>query len=170
MTPAPSGVLRPDGIMCFTRRLLLSREDAWRLLTEPEQTERWIGPWEGDPATGVVALTMTSEEPGPPSQINIRECVAPARLVLDTGEPMRWELAVTIDADPEHPDDAARCVLALEQEIPDAEMASMVGPGWDFYLDRLVAVATGVDPGAITFEPDYLPGMADAYRALYAQT
>ena len=46
----------------------------------------------------------------------------------------------------------------------------MIGPGWEFYLDRRVAARTGADVAAIAFEPDYVPGRCDHFRALYPAT
>ena len=39
-----------------------------------------------------------------------------------------------------------------------------MGPGWEYYLDRLVAAETGGDLAAIDFERDYYPAMAEYYR------
>lgn len=169
MTTPPIATLLAGGVLRFERAVALSREDAWTVLTDPERTAQWIGPWDGDPASGEISLTMTAEEPGPPSRVTIRECAAPRRLVVETGAPMEWEPIVTVEPDPEHPEDGERCVVALEQEVPEPEMASMVGPGWDFYLDRYVAVSRGEDAQAIAFEPAYVPGRCDDYRALYAE-
>jgi len=43
-------------------------------------------------------------------------------------------------------------------------LAESVGPGWDYYLDRLVAAETGGDLTAIDFD-DYYPAFAAHYRA-----
>ena len=40
-----------------------------------------------------------------------------------------------------------------------------VGPGWEYYLDRLVAAETGGDPATVDFDRDYYPAMAEHYRA-----
>jgi hypothetical protein len=40
-----------------------------------------------------------------------------------------------------------------------------MGPGWEYYLDRLVAAETGGDPAAVDFERDYYPAMEEHYRA-----
>ena len=45
-------------------------------------------------------------------------------------------------------------------------MAAGVGPGWEYYLDRLVAAETGGDVAAIDFD-DYHPAQSDYYRALF---
>jgi hypothetical protein len=54
--------------------------------------------------------------------------------------------------------------LTLSQPGVTAEQAGGVGPGWEYYLDRLVDAQNGVDPAGRDFERDYYPAMADYYR------
>jgi len=54
--------------------------------------------------------------------------------------------------------------LRFAQEVCDPTVAESVGPGWDYYLDRMVAAETGADLGAIDFD-DYCPQFAAYYRA-----
>ena len=143
----------------FPRRLPMSREQAWAAVTDPARTARWIGPWSGDPASGTVQLTMTAEEGDPVDGVEVVTCEAPGLLVVRTG-PGGWLLTVRVEGD----DDEA--VVSLEQDIADAQSASDIGPGWDFYLDRLVEAEAGRDPEALRFEPDYHPGLSGYYRAL----
>ena len=42
----------------------------------------------------------------------------------------------------------------------DPDVAASVGPGWDSYLDRLVAAETGQPVNSIDFD-DYYPGLSD---------
>ena len=48
-------------------------------------------------------------------------------------------------------------------------LATDVGPGWDYYLDRLVAAETGGDVVAVDFA-EYHPADADHYRGLFSTT
>ena len=48
-----------------------------------------------------------------------------------------------------------------------AAQAESVGPGWEYYLDRLVDAETGADPSARDFERDYYPAMRDYYRTQF---
>ncbi len=48
--------------------------------------------------------------------------------------------------------------LAFSQPDVDREDALSVGPGWEYYLDRLVAVETGGDPGGRRLRARLLPG------------
>ncbi|MCD2263506.1 SRPBCC domain-containing protein [Dietzia aurantiaca] len=159
--PTASGSLTESGAVVFTRRLPISREQAWAAVTDPARTARWIGPWSGDPASGTVELTMTVEEGSPTSTVEVRRCEEPMVLVVTTG-PAGWVLTVRVEGD----DDEA--VISLEQDIPDTESAASIGPGWDFYLDRLVEAEAGRDPDALRFDPDYYPGLAGYYRELFS--
>lgn len=165
-TPTASGCLNDSGAVVFARRLPMSREQAWAAVTDPARTARWIGPWSGDPASGTVQLTMTVEEGDPVDGVQVVECEAPALLVVRTG-PDGWLLTVRIETlRIEGDDDDDEAIVSLEQTISDAESASFIGPGWDFYLDRLVEAEAGRDPDALNFDPDYHPGLAGHYRAL----
>ncbi|MET3862288.1 uncharacterized protein YndB with AHSA1/START domain [Dietzia sp. 2505] len=158
-TPTASGYLDDSGSVVFPRRLPMSREQAWVAVTDPARTARWIGPWSGDPASGTVQLTMTAEDGDPVDGVEVVTCDAPGLLVVRTG-PGGWLLTVRIEGDD------GEAVISLEQDIADAESASSIGPGWDYYLDRLVEAEAGRDPDALSFEPDYYPGLAEYYRSL----
>lgn len=179
--PTPSGRLTASGAVVFSRRLPLSREQAWGAVTDPARTARWIGPWSGDPASGTVQLTMTAEDGDPVDTVEVVECEAPGLVVVRTGGPDGWLLTVRIEDQNDKDDDddsrgvragsvgAGGCgwsIISLEQDIADAESASDIGPGWDFYLDRLVEAEAGRDPDLLRFDPDYHPALAGYYRAL----
>lgn len=160
MNRTPTGYYR-DGRNIIERVLDLSPGEAWDALTASERTARWIGPWSGDPSSGPIDLTMTAEEGSPSMPLRIDECEAPVRAAVSAGEGDDvWTLFGEV-----RPADEGGSVIALSQLIDDPEKASAVGPGWEFYLDRLVAAETGGDPDAIDFD-DYYPSMADYYRAL----
>ena len=103
-------------------------------------------------------MTFEGQEP-PGDEMEIRECAPPRRLAVTSqvGE-QRWYLDVDLtEAD-------GVTTLAFSQPDVDPEDALSVGPGWEFYLDRLVAAETGGDLAAIDFERDYYPAMAEHYR------
>ena len=158
-TPRASGYLAPSGAVVFPRRLPMSRDQAWAAVTDPARTARWIGSWSGDPASGTVDMTMSAEEGSPAETVEVLRCEAPNLVVVRIG-PDGWVVTVRIEGD----DDEV--TISLEQDIADAESASDIGPGWDFYLDRLVEAEAGRDPEALRFSPDYHPALADHYRAL----
>lgn len=59
-------------------------------------------------------------------------------------------------------------ILELRQEDLEPGAAPDTGPGWEWYLDRLVAsIADDPPPTLADFETNYLP-MGSAYTAMLA--
>ncbi len=165
MTVHPTGrIERIDGrlTLVLTRTFDAPVEDVWAAITEPDRLGRWLGTWTGDPASGRVLFAMTFEGQEPPGdEMEIRECTPPRRLAVTSrvGE-QRWYLDVDLsEAD-------GLTTLSFSQPDVDHEDSLSVGPGWEYYLDRLVAVETGgAPPETADFERDYYPAMSDHYRA-----
>jgi uncharacterized protein YndB with AHSA1/START domain len=149
-------------VVAFTRGFQAPVEDVWAAVTEPHRLERWIGTWEGDPADGWVGFRMTAESPDASAErMWVDECVPPRRLATHSTTPDGdWHLALDLE---EHD---GLTTLTFSQRMSDPEVAANVGPGWDYYLDRLVAAETGGDVGAVDFA-EYHPGDSDHYRALF---
>ncbi len=160
----------------FTRTFTAPIADVWAACTEPERMERWIGTWTGDPASGEVAFRMTAEGDDVPEEVYLVDvCDPPRRFVVRSRD------AAAFSADGSGPRVAWQHTLELSeangvttltftQVVPEgphgADLVSSVGPGWDYYLDRLVASFGAADPGRIEFEP-YLD-RGDHYRSLFA--
>lgn len=150
----------------FTRTFAAPIDAVWAAVTEPERLVRWIGTWTGDPASGEVAFRMTAEgEDVQPETYRIEECEPPRRLVTRTwaeetpGNVWHLELDLT--------ETDGRTTLTFAQVMSDPEVAENVGPGWDYYLDRLVAAETGNDVAGIAWD-DYYPSRAEHYRSAFA--
>ncbi len=139
--------------LVFTRDFPVPVEALWQALTDPELTARWIGRWEGDPAHGEVQLWMSAEEGTPSTPVTIGACVAPSVLALTTGD---WPLRLALTAG-----DDTSCTLVFTHELSEPVDATSIGPGWEFYLDRLAAVLDG-DEVPDDFEK-YYPARASAY-------
>ncbi len=161
----------------FTRTFAAPLEDVWAACTEPARMERWIGTWTGDPASGEVAFRMTAEGDDVPEEVYLVEaCEPPRRLVLrsrdavpftEDGSGLRvvWQHVLELSQTD------GRTTLVFTQVVPDgpvgADLVANVGPGWDYYLDRLVSTfGDGGGPGQIAFEP-YLEH-SEHYRGLFA--
>jgi len=162
MTTTPTGrIEHVDGqhVLVQTREFRAPIEDVWASVTESERLARWIGTFTGDPESGHVAFVMTAEGATEPEEMEIRECDPPRRLAVTShvGD-QRWRLELDLS------EVDGVTTLAFSQPDVDPEDALSVGPGWEFYLDRLVAVESGGDLAAIDFERDYYPAMADHYR------
>ena len=116
-------------------------EDVWAAVTEPERLERWLGTWRGDPACGTVASAMGSrvEKPRRADGDPRVRTAADAQGDLER-RPVRWYLDVELT------ETDGVTTLAFSQPDLDQVDSLSVGPGWEYYLDRLVAVETGGDP------------------------
>jgi uncharacterized protein YndB with AHSA1/START domain len=143
------------------RTFRMPRDEVWKAVTEPERLERWIGTWSGDPAEGRVSFRMTAEgEDIPANDYVITGCRPTEHLGLEADAAgMHFELRLDLS------EEDGVTTLLFAQRMTDAETASSVGPGWEYYLDRLVAAETGGDVAGVTWD-DYYPALADDYRAL----
>ncbi|QGG94238.1 SRPBCC family protein [Actinomarinicola tropica] len=151
-----------DGDLVLRRELAAPIEDVWASVTESERLARWFGTWTGDPAEGHVTVTMNAEaEPGSPTRYDIHRCDRPHRLsVSATDEYGTWLL----DLDLSHADGRTTLVLTQRDVAPSG--AHEVGPGWEWYLDRLESAVEDVEPPTLeAFDQDYLP-LGDLYRSM----
>ena len=168
--PQPSGVIG-DGFfgreLQLTRRFRTPIDDVWAAMTESDRLESWIGRWEGDPSTGRVDFFMTAEGQGedvPAEEYRITECSPPHRFAGETavGEE-RWLLRFELsEAD-------GMTTLVFAQALGTDDLGTddlgSVGPGWEYYLDRLAAVLEGSDAAGIQWDA-YFPAMRDYYSSL----
>ncbi|CAN5774623.1 hypothetical protein BH10ACT1_BH10ACT1_22200 [soil metagenome] len=162
MNRRPTGVVRatPEGgrELALTRTFAASAEEVWASVTEPERLARWYGTYEGEPGPGkVVQLTMTAEAGAPCSPALILECEPPRLLALRLGDSdPGWRVTITI----EPRGDTAELIFV--HVIDDGVDPADVGPGWEYYLDRLAAAEQG-RPQA-EWDDTYLV-MSDHYRS-----
>jgi uncharacterized protein YndB with AHSA1/START domain len=160
----------------FTRTFAAPLEDVWAACTEPDRMERWIGTWTGDPASGEIAFRMTAEGDDVPEEVYLVEaCEPPRRFVVrsrdavpftedGSGPRVAWQHTLELE------ESDGVTTLTFTQVVPEgplgADLVASVGPGWDYYLDRMVTAFGGGDPGQVVFEP-YLERSAH-YRGLFA--
>lgn len=170
-TPAATGrrlVEGDDTYVQFVRTFRAPIADVWAAVTESDRLARWIGSWTGDPTTGSVLFQMLFEgDEVPQEHFAIDECTPPYRLRITTSMPYDGE-------DPEHwqlrldlAESDGVTTLTFAQNVPDPSMATNVGPGWDYYLDRMAAAEAGTDPAAVDFD-DYFPALSEHYRQEFA--
>jgi uncharacterized protein YndB with AHSA1/START domain len=158
---------RPDGTyIVLTRTFRAPIDDVWAAVTEPDRLARWIGRWTGDPATGKVTFEMLYEGDDVESEeYTIDTCKAPHHLELTSHSAYGEEASVTWHLKLDLAEADGVTTLTFAQSMDDPAMAENVGPGWEYYLDRLVAAETGGDPAAVDFV-DYYPAMSEHYRTL----
>ena len=137
-----TGFLRTTGDgfeLVLLREFLQTPAELWPWVTESDKLAQWIGPFEGEAAVGsIVQLTMTEEEGSDPQPVTILECDPPKRLSVEMpGGSAGWQLQLDISVR----GDETR--LTFNQLIEQGDDITSVGPGWEFYLDRLVAAIAG---------------------------
>ena len=160
MTPTPTGRILPtaDGRdLVLTRSFRAPIEDVWASITEPERTARWFASWSGNPGPGrTIRYRLEFEEGTPEGDMTIDACDPPRHLAVSTRDEYgTWRLEATLT------EDRDTTVLTFVQHLDPGAKAGEVGPGWEYYLDRLVASRDGGP--APDFE-DYYPGQAEYYE------
>jgi uncharacterized protein YndB with AHSA1/START domain len=157
MSPTPTGRLFGTDLV-LTRTFRAPIEDVWASLTESERTARWFGPWEGDAAPGKpIKVQMVQEEGRPWMDLTIDACEPPHRLATSSvDEDGSWRLEMTLT------ENAGVTELRFTQHLTGTDNVGEVGPGWEFYLDALVASRDGE---RLPVFDDYYPSMKEHYES-----
>lgn len=157
---------RPTGQVMETatgRDLVLLRaldapvDDVWASLTEPAWTRRWFGDWRGEPGAGqTIHYTMSFEGDAPLQEMLIEQCEPPQHLhVTAVDEYGSWDLEVQLTAT------GSTTQLTFIHHLDASAKLAEVGPGWEYYLDNLVAARSGVDLPSFD---DYFPAQQNFYE------
>ena len=157
------GTLEDDGTTLVLRRhVALPVEQVWSHVADSDRLAGWYGTYTGDPTSGAVMVTLNAEsDAADPVRYDVHACERPTHLsVSTTNDYGRWALELDLAAE------AGGTVVVLRQTDVDPAMLADIGPGWDWYLDRLVAALSGGEPPDLdAFERDYLT-LVPAYAAL----
>lgn len=150
--------------LVLTRYIAAPIEEVWKNLTSSERLSRWIGHWIGNPEDKTVEFYMTSEAPEgedvDPTTVTIDECDEPRRFACHFADGAGgWILWIDLEEVP------TGTHLRFGQVLDDNVNLSEVGPGWEYYLDRMEAARKRQDVGAIAWE-HYFPTQAAAYSSL----
>lgn len=158
MNSKPTGRLHGSDLI-LTRTFRAPIEDVWTSVTSSESTARWFGPWEyADADKKQIRFQMVFEEGKPWSNATIEACEAPRLLALETNDASgRWKLELRLA------EEAGTTKLELVHRDVNKKMIGEVGPGWEFYLDLLVAAREGKPP--VKFS-DYYPAQKEYFTAL----
>ncbi|MEV4375365.1 SRPBCC family protein [Streptosporangium sp. NPDC049644] len=162
MSPTPTGRLFRTGTgsdLVLSRTFRAPAEDVWASITESDRTALWFGPWEGEAAPGrTIKVQMAFEEQAPWCEMRIDACDPPRRLALSTtDESGTWRLELSLletDGSTE---------LRLVHHLVSEEGIGEIGPGWEYYLDMLVAAREGSPRPDFT---DYHPPMKGYFDEL----
>ena len=157
MSRQATGHVRGNELI-LTRTFRASIDDVWTSVTDSESTARWIGSWEGDAGPGkTVRLQMLHEKGQPWMNVMIESCEPPRHLVVTTKDDFgEWRLELTLTQTGDTTE------LRFVHHLSDRKLAGDAGPGWEYYLDMLVAARAGAPLPA--FE-EYYP----AQRAHYME-
>ena len=155
MSPKATGHVRGNDLI-LTRMFRASMDDVWASVTKSENTAPWFGGWEGDAGPGkIVRLQLVHEKGQPWANVMIEECEAPHRLVVTMKDEYGdWRIELTLT----QADDKTE--LRFVQRLSDRKLAGDVGPGWEYYLDMLVATREGK---ALPSFDDYYPSQKAHY-------
>ena len=139
VTSSPGRVLRDDQGMRleFVRTFPDPIERVWAAVTDPDELAAWFGTWRGDPSTGTIEVCPI-EGDGEFHTAELVECDAPRRVaVVLPSEDGPWPLSVELsEAD-------GVTTLVFVHRMAEPYDATSIGPGWQYYLDRLEATVRG---------------------------
>lgn len=128
-------------LLVLTRTFDAPIEDVWAAVTESDRLGRWFCTWAGDPQTGQVQVTWAFEEGAPTEPYVIEVCEGPTRLRVRSvpDDPAQaWTLEAQLS------ESAGGTTLRFSQVLDEVQLVVDVGPGWEYYLDRLEeSVRTG---------------------------
>lgn len=157
MSPTPTGRLFGNDLV-LTRTFRAPVTDVWASLTDPERTARWFGPWQGDAAPGAtIKVQMVQEEGKPWVDMTIDACEPPRRLALSAVDDYgSWHLDLVLA------ESGGVTELRFTQHMTDTKDVGETGPGWEYYLDTLVASRDGLP--APQFD-DYYPAMKEHFES-----
>ncbi|MCU1405322.1 MAG: hypothetical protein JWQ43_1625 [Glaciihabitans sp.] len=144
-----------DGLELVVERTVEgSAAEVWDWLTLSQLTEKWIGVWTGTPGVGkVIEFTMTAEPGAEPEQVTILVCDRHEYFLADLGN-MHWRVGFTLAEAEGH------TLIFFTQRLENVGDAASIGPGWEYYLDRMIAARAGTP--APVWE-DYYPAFASYY-------
>lgn len=146
----PTGRLEGNDLV-LTRRFEAPIEDVWTSITKSESTARWYGSWTGTPGAGnTIKIKLVFEKDQPESEAHIDTCDPPRRLALTT----KGEWGVKVEITLEQTGNVTE--LRFVHHLIDRKLARDFGPGWEYYLDQLVASRAGEK--LPTFD-EYYPAM-----------
>lgn len=158
MINEPTGRLTGTDLS-LTRVFRAGIDDVWASITESDRTARWFGAWTGEAGAGrTIKVQMAFEEGQPWMDARIAVCEPPRRLAVSTSDDAGdWHLELLLTSTGDHTE------LKLVHHLETTEGIGDIGPGWEYYLDNLVAARGGT---ALPDFADYYPAMKPYFEAL----
>jgi uncharacterized protein YndB with AHSA1/START domain len=142
MNSKPTGRLRGNDLV-LSRTFRAPINDVWTSVTSSESTARWFGPWERAAEDKKIRIQMAFEEGKPWLDGTIEHCEAPHHLAVRTkggyGEKLLSMKLTESDG---------MTTLEFVHHNVNRKAIGELGPGWEYYLDLLVASRDGQPPPA----------------------
>lgn len=156
-SPKPTGRVAGNDLV-LTRTFRAPIDDVWGSITESARCARWFGRWEGDGRPGnTIRLQMVLEKGEPWMDVHIDACDAPRHLAVTSKDDHgSTRVEVTLEQKGEV------TTMTFVHHLDDRKSASDYGPGWEYYLDGLVAARDGAPMPK--FE-DYDPSQREYFLA-----
>jgi uncharacterized protein YndB with AHSA1/START domain len=160
MNPTPTGRLTATDHgrdLVLTRSFRAPIADVWASITESERTARWFASWSGEAGPGkTIRYRLAFEGDAPEADMTIDACEPPHHLAVSAvDEYGTWRLEAWLrEAD-------GATELTFVHHLDEGASAGEVGPGWEYYLDRLVASRDGTTPPDFD---DYYPAQKAHYE------
>ncbi|NGN68720.1 SRPBCC family protein [Streptomyces sp. A7024] len=160
--PIPTGRLlsTADGHeLVLTRTFKAAVTDIWADVTEPGRTALWFGPWEGDAGVGhIIRVRLDFEDGTPWCDLRIDACEPPYLLGVTMSDAAGdWPMELRLS----EADGVTR--LELVHRLATTKSIGDIGPGWEYYLDRLCAARDGSE--TVSFEA-YYPAQKEYFESL----
>jgi len=161
MSPVPTAVRPADARdeLTFIRTFRAPIDVVWASITESERTALWFCSWSGEAGPGrTIRYRLEHEEGRPEGEMLIEVCEPPVRLFVSSSDEYgSWRLEGRLAES----DGVTELVFVhhLSTDIPIGE----VGPGWEYYLDMLVASRDG---GPTPDFDDYYPAQKAYFEGL----
>ena len=165
MSATPTGFLTRRGaqdLLTWERAFEQPIDDVWAAVTDSDRLSRWIGTWTGDPTEGFVLFSMNAEgdKGSEPARYELPGCQAPRLLrVTSVSEWGSWVLALELA------ETDGTTTLTFTHLVDDVASIDNIGPGWEYYLDRLVVAESGGDAATVLWD-DYYPAQREHYLGL----
>jgi uncharacterized protein YndB with AHSA1/START domain len=159
MSPKPTGRLSGNDLV-LTRTFRAPIGDVWKSVTSSESTARWFGPWErvtGDDDKKI-RIQMAFEETKPWLDGTIDQCEPPHLLSIRT-KGMYAEKRLSLKLT----EASGTTTLEFVHHEINRKMMGELGPGWEYYLDMLVAAREGASPPKFDA---YYPAQKEHFTAL----
>jgi len=134
-------------------------DEVWRWLTSPSLLTQWIGSWEGEPAVGsTISFTMSAEPGAAPEPLTVLVCDPNLHFLCDMGE-SRWRIGFSLA------EVQGLTLVFFTQRLERAQDAGSIGPGWEYYLDRMIAARSGLP---LPIWDEYYPAFSSYYARVAA--